>query len=320
MPTFGDDIKVKDYNNIKRTVIDKYGRFYLNFAPGNQWYVDSNNGNSSYDGKTWGRPLDTIDNAINKCAANRGDVIWVAPGHVETYTTTGSKIVADIAGIRIIGLGEGSNRPTISFGHTGTTMTISANNVMLNNILFVTAVDSVVTLATISGDDCALVDCESRDTTDIEVITDFTITGDKFQAIRYFKNGYVSGNANDCVFSLNGVDNALIKDCIFITKVLTAVIEFVTASCKEVIIDNCVFSVDSTTDLSKNVVDTITGSSYLVTKSFDMGSGGKFSGGSGDTISGDDISSVTNALYGAMVLQHFQQVQLLPMVFQWQKF
>jgi len=212
---------------------------------------------------------------------------------VETYTTTGAKLVADVAGITIVGLGTGSDRPTISFGHTGTTMTISAANVTIINLLFVTAVDSVVTFATISGADCKLINCESRDVTDKEVITDFTVTGDRFQAIKHYKNGYVGGDANDCVFSLNGVSNPIIKDCIFITKILTAVIEFVTAASDEVVIDNCIFLVDSTTDYSKNVVDTVTGSTWLVTKGFDIGAGSSFSGGSGAALAGDDISTVS---------------------------
>jgi len=107
---------------------------------------------------------------------------------------------------------------------------------------------------------------------------------------------YKIENANDCVFSLAGSSNSIIKNCIFITKVLTAVIEFVTTASDEVVIDNCVFLVDSTTDFSKNVVDTITGSTWLVTKGYDIGAGTSFSGGSGAALAGDDVSAVSTAV------------------------
>lgn len=296
-----------DFNAYFRTVTAKkitasQGLFIGNQSvyanKGNSYFVDSGatGAADTRAGTSWATCLATIDGAINKCTANQGDVIYVAEGHTETYTTTGAKFTADVAGITIIGLGTGSDRPTISYGHTGTTATISAANVTIVNLLFLTAVDSVVTFATISGADCKLINCESRDVTDKEVITDFTVTGDRFQAIRHYKNGYVGGNANDCVFSLAGSSNSIIKDCIFITKILTAVVEFVTTASDEVVIDNCIFLVSGTTDFSKNVVDTITGSTWLVTKGFDIGAGTSFSGGSGAALAGDDVSAVATAV------------------------
>lgn len=193
-----------DFNAYFRTVTAKkitasQGLFIGNQSvyanQGNSYFVDSGatGAADTRAGTSWATCLATIDGAINKCTANQGDVIYVAEGHTETYTTTGAKFTADVAGITIIGLGTGSDRPTISYGHTGTTATISAANVTIVNLLFLTAVDSVVTFATISGADCKLINCESRDVTDKEVITDFTVTGDRFEAIRHYKNGYVGG-------------------------------------------------------------------------------------------------------------------------------
>jgi len=283
-----------DKVNVKQTLNVGNQTIYSN--QGNSYFVDSGSGSSSNTGKSWAQALATIDQAINKCTANQGDRIIVAEGHSESYTTTGAKATFDVAGIEVICLGQGSDRSTFSFGHTGATWTISAANVVIRNALFVTAVDSVVTFGTISGADCALIGCESRDVTDKEVVTDFTVTGDRFVALNHFKNGYVSGNANDCVFSLNGVDNALIQNCIFMTKVLTAVVEFVTAACSNVVVKNCEFYVSGTTDFSKTVVDTITGSTWEVNSGFDLGAGSKFSGGSGAALAGDDVSAVSTAV------------------------
>jgi len=180
-----------DKLNVKESML--VGNQAIIANQGTTYYVDSGSGSDSNTGKSWAKALATLDAAINKCTANQGDTILIAEGHTETYTTTGAKATFDVDGINVIGLGYGSDRPTFSFGHTGTTMTISGDNVTIQNLLFVTAVDQVVTFATISGDDCTLINCESRDVTDKEVVTDFTITGDRFRAFNHFKNGYTSG-------------------------------------------------------------------------------------------------------------------------------
>lgn len=263
---------------------------------GNVYYVCSVTGSDNSSGQDITMPKASIDSAIGMCTASKGDIIFVLPGHSESYTTTGTKLTGDVVGITIIGIGEGSNRPTISFGHTGTTTVISSANITIANILFVTAVDSVVTFMTISGNDCTLMNCEFRDATDKEVITDITVTGDRFKAIGCFKNGFVTGDANVRVFGLNGVDNAIIEDCVFMTKVTTAIVNLVTTACTNIIVRNCVFYVNGTSNFSKNGVDTITGSTWMMYNCYDLSAGNGFSGGSGAALASDDVSSVNTAI------------------------
>lgn len=294
--------------------------------PYDVYFIDSSNSNASDaagSGNSPDIPLASIDYLFSLATAGKKVVGYVLPGHTETYSTTGTKMTADKAGVHIIGLGKGSNRPTITFGHVDATWVISAANITIENILFVTSVDSVVTYGTISGADFKMIDCEWRDTTDIEVITDWTVTGDRPQFINCNKSGYTGGNANVRCISLAGVDGALIKDCNFITKVTTAVIGFVTTACTNTIIDNCKFGVNGTTDYSKNVVDTIGGSTWLLTKGYDIGTGSKFCGGSANDISNsysplgtkvirakaDVLDSVQNAIFdvtGDVLVTHIE--------------
>jgi len=298
MPVLIDNVKMKDSLGVERTVIDTNGKLYLAQIAGGQYFVDSATGSDSNDGGSWSEALATLDAAIAKCAANNGDVIWVAPGHTETYTTTGAKLIVDVAGVTIIGLGEGAARPTFNFGHTGATWTISAANAFIQNLLIVTAVDQVVTYATISGVDCTLADIETRDVTDKEVVDAFitTAAADRLKVFRHFHNGYTGGDANDRVWKLVGVDNALFDGCRFMTKVTTAVINFATTPCTNVVVKNCEFLVTSTTDFTKTVVDTVTGSTWLVRDCFDLAAGSFFSGGSGGALAGDDVAAVTTAI------------------------
>jgi hypothetical protein len=83
----------------------------------------ASNGNSG----TYLKPFSTIDYAVEKTSAGRGDVIYVRPGY--TQTITGTDITVDIAGISIIGLGSGSSMPTISHNHADAEVSITADNV-----------------------------------------------------------------------------------------------------------------------------------------------------------------------------------------------
>ena len=123
-------------------------------STGNRWFVDSGSSTGA-DAAGYGvspdKPFLTLDYAIGAATANNGDIIYVMPGHTETYTTTGTKITFDQAGLTIICLGEGSDRPTFTFSHVDATMVMSAASVVFKNFLFVTGIDSVVTYMTVSG-------------------------------------------------------------------------------------------------------------------------------------------------------------------------
>ena len=55
-------------------------------GPGDRYFVDSNAGASTNDGKSEDRPLATLAQAIAKCTASNGDRIFLMPGHAETLT------------------------------------------------------------------------------------------------------------------------------------------------------------------------------------------------------------------------------------------
>ena len=66
-------------------------------------------GSDGNDG-TYQRPFGTIDYAVGRCTANRGDVIYVMPGHSETIGAAAA-VDFDVAGITVIGLGRGALQP-----------------------------------------------------------------------------------------------------------------------------------------------------------------------------------------------------------------
>lgn len=84
---------------------------------------------------TFDSPFATLDYAVGQCTANRGDIIFMKPGHAEAISTA-TALALDVAGIAIVGLGIGSNRPTLTLD-TATTATIgvSAANISITNVI-----------------------------------------------------------------------------------------------------------------------------------------------------------------------------------------
>ena len=84
---------------------------------------------------TFQKPFRSIEFAINQCAANRGDIIFLMPGYTDNVTSA-TTINLDVAGIAVVGLGSGTLRPTLTFQTVTTaTLPVTAANICLKNII-----------------------------------------------------------------------------------------------------------------------------------------------------------------------------------------
>jgi hypothetical protein len=269
---------------------------------GDRWFVDSGATYAS-DATGYGmspdKPFATLDYAIGQATANNGDIIYVMPGHAESYGS-GEGFTADVAGLTVVCLGEGADRPTFTFAATDATCAVTAASFKMTGFLFVVSIDSVVTYATITGADCVL-EGEIRDTTDKEVVDGFTVSGDRFKA-RIVHRGYTSGDANDSTIALDGVDGADIYVEAY-GKAGVGVVDMRSHASANVVVDG-IFLVTSTTDFSKTVVDTITGSTYKAT-GFDIGAGKRFSGNGTTAKHSIDDFTVATLGDGALASEQF---------------
>lgn len=102
------------------------------------------------------QPFATLDYAIGQCTASRGDTIVVLPGHAETVTAA---VTVDVAGIRIIGLGEGRNRPAITASGVIDCMTITADNCRVHNLRFPGVAASVTAQINVNAADVVISRC-----------------------------------------------------------------------------------------------------------------------------------------------------------------
>lgn len=91
---------------------------------------------------TYFKPFATIDYAIGRCVANRGDRIYVKPGYTQSMTAADA-IDADVAGITIIGLGRGSVVPKLTYDNSAGEFVIGAANIRIENLWFVPSVTGI---------------------------------------------------------------------------------------------------------------------------------------------------------------------------------
>lgn len=160
------------------------------YSAGLSW-VDSN-GSASGDG-TFTRPYTLLETAINAASSAKGDIIVIKAGHTETIGTA-TTLAFDKAGITIIGLGSGANRPTFTFDTANTAnINVTADNISIENCRFIGNFLSIVscfTLVAAAGLD--IQGCEFDDTTaTLGFLSIVTTT--------------VSVNADNLVFSNNRV-------------------------------------------------------------------------------------------------------------------
>lgn len=117
---------------------------------------------------TFNAPFATLDYAIGRCRANKGDIIMIKPGHAETVSSA-TALALDVAGIAIVGLGLGAARPTFTLDTANTTtLAVSAANITVSNLLFIGNFLSIASVFTLTTAKDFIVDyCEFRDTSAI---------------------------------------------------------------------------------------------------------------------------------------------------------
>lgn len=111
--------------------------------PGDIYFVSSSTGTDAAGyGTSPDTPVATIDYAVGLCTASQGDVIYVLPGHNEGLGN--AQITVDVAGVAIVGLGWGANRPRIDFDHANASIDVTANGCILRNLTLLPSVTDVL--------------------------------------------------------------------------------------------------------------------------------------------------------------------------------
>jgi hypothetical protein len=180
---------------------------------GNVYFVDSGHTNAedSIAAGTHDKPFASMDYANGRCTANNGDVVVVMPGHTETVIAAAG-LDLDTAGVTWVGIGNGSNRPTVNFTTAvGADMDIDAANVTMVNFLFTGGIDALTGPIDINAADCTLLNCETRDVTG--QATDFIVTAagaDRLWIEDWVHRGAAAAGADTAISIVGGADITII--------------------------------------------------------------------------------------------------------------
>ncbi len=173
--------------------------------PGEVFYVNNSSvlakggaGGSNGNKGTYTHPFSTIDYAIGRCTANRGDVIYAMPGHSETVSTGGASpsVNFDVAGVTLIGLGYGSDRAKFRLTAAAAHIEIGAASVTWINMRVVAAFADVAQAIDIvaAGDDFTSIGCiYEEEAADENFIVVFGVT-DGANGSSFIENQYYGGD------------------------------------------------------------------------------------------------------------------------------
>jgi hypothetical protein len=217
-------------------------------------------GSDGNDGKSPLTPFSTLDYAVSQCVANRGDIIYVMPGHAETVTA--SDIGIDVAGVSVIGLGNGATRPTFNLNATGSTIAMSAADCRLDNVLLTGGVDAIVAVITVSAADCKIVNVEYRDVTGQctdGILTTAAANRLEISGLRW--DGATAAGTNAAI-ALVGGDRIHIHDCRFDGNFAVGVIDVRTTATTDLEVHDCAARTQNAADIF--LIDTITASTGMI--------------------------------------------------------
>lgn len=187
-------------------------------------WVHSGTGVDDVDHGDFDTPVATIDYAIGRCTASRGDKIIVKEGHSETISAAGG-IACDVAGIEIVGIGVGPRRPTVNLG-TATTasITVSAANVTWRNMRILSTFADVVTAFDVTASGFSLIFCTLGDSAvDLNLksaVKATSTTDNNADSMRLIGNYFLSQDAATLGFVIFSADvfGVIIEDNVIVSE------------------------------------------------------------------------------------------------------
>lgn len=237
-------------------------------------------------------PFATIDYAIGKCTASKGDVILVMAGHTETVTAAAG-VALDVAGISIIGLGNGRNRPIVNFTTaTAASWRVSAANIYVENIHFRGSVDALASPIQVQAADYEMANFVIQDVAGTAQATDWILTtaaADRLWLHHFEYDGDTAAGTNAGIAIVGG-DGIKVHDFIADGNFAVGLIDVRTTATTDLKVFNC-FSFRNRNSNDIFVVDTITGSTGQIGPNLYIRLA-------------DNAANITEAITGATFVQH----------------
>lgn len=185
----------------------------------------------------------SVNAALANCVSGRGDYIYVLPGYTESIAAADSWSALAATAVTVVGLGRGTNRPTLTWTAAASTVLMDTANFRIQNMnLYLAgphAAGTAVTVAapiTVSAAGCAIEDCDGFFGFDADQIVTIGITttaaADQFE---FKRNYFYSATAAECTsfLYLVGADHCHVHDNTIIgatSSTTVGVVRFITTA------------------------------------------------------------------------------------------
>jgi hypothetical protein len=234
------------------------------FITGDVYFVDSGDADAldSIGAGTKDVPFATIDYAVGQCTASNGDYIIVLPGHAEAVDAAAG-LALDVAGITVVGIGDGTDTPTVTLGTVVTAdVDINAANVTIENIHFVAAFADIAVCLDVNATDFTALNCRFTEATDLNFkicIQDAAAAASsRIKVIGCY--ALCPDAANTHFINFAGTpDGCIVKDNILIGDWGTMAVGGAGVITYAVIKDNVIYNAAATVDGCINLAATATG-------------------------------------------------------------
>ncbi len=192
-------------------------------------FVDS--GATAGGGGTWETAFNTIDAAMDDTVADRGDIIYVAQGHVEVEAGAAAIFTCDVEGVSIIGISNGSASGAIAAGavtgtdsqmpvfildNAGATISVTAANVTLSGLWIESdVIDAAIGITVAAtGDGSVIKNCVFRDGAAAEELVigiSIAADADNCQILDNSFSTVPAGGCTNAILLAGGMDDGVIR-------------------------------------------------------------------------------------------------------------
>lgn len=219
------------------------------------------------------KPFATLDYAIGKCTADAGDIVYVMPGHSEIIAGAGG-VTMDVAGVRVIGLGCGDNRPHFHFTGTASTFLITGDGCVVENLRFLAGVSAVVVGLNVTASGTVIRNCEwfygGTTTWDFVLALQFNAVSDRcvVEGCRFLGEPATVGCAS-AIKLLTAAHNMIIRNCEFFGDYDPAAIAVTVLSQGLMILNNLVHI----TNAGEPYLEAVTGTTGVIFNTIGLAAG-----------------------------------------------
>jgi hypothetical protein len=163
----------------------------------------------------------TVAAALDHCRSGKGDQVIVLDGHTETVSTADAWPNLK-PGTKIIGWGDGTNRPTVTFSAAAASILLNVANVSISNFIFNCAGNPSATTAltvaapfTVSDAGCGFYGCDFQVGVDADqIVTKAITTTDAANRFSITDSHFYGATAAECttVLEVLGSDDLRLEN------------------------------------------------------------------------------------------------------------